>query len=60
MPTLFLEGSDSPEAFHEAGEAIRNALPDCKVVVLEGERHAAIDTATELFTGEVLRFLLDT
>jgi pimeloyl-ACP methyl ester carboxylesterase len=56
-PTLFLEGSDSPEAFHRAGQAIHAALPSCEVVVLAGQRHAAMDTATELFTSEVLRFL---
>jgi pimeloyl-ACP methyl ester carboxylesterase len=57
LPVLFLEGGDSPEAFKQAGDAVHDALPDCRVVVLEGQRHAAMDTATELFTAEVLRFL---
>jgi pimeloyl-ACP methyl ester carboxylesterase len=57
VPTLFLEGGDSPDSFKAAGEAVRAALPDCRVVVMPGQRHAAMDTGTELFTGEVLSFL---
>jgi pimeloyl-ACP methyl ester carboxylesterase len=57
VPTLFLEGGDSPAAFAAAGEAVRAALPDCRVVVMPGQRHVAMDTATELFTAEVLSFL---
>jgi pimeloyl-ACP methyl ester carboxylesterase len=57
VPTLFLEGGDSPAPFKAAGEAVREALPDCRVVVMPGERHAAMDTATALFNAEVLSFL---
>jgi pimeloyl-ACP methyl ester carboxylesterase len=57
VPTLLLEGGDSGEAFKRAGEAVRAALPNCRLVVMPGQRHAAMDTGTELFTGEVLRFL---
>lgn len=57
VPTLFLTGGDSPDPFHQAGEAVRTALPDCRVVVMPGQRHAAMDTGTELFTSEVLSFL---
>lgn len=57
VPTLFLEGGDSPEPFKAAGEALRAALPDCRVVVMPGQRHAAMDTGTELFIAEVLGFL---
>jgi pimeloyl-ACP methyl ester carboxylesterase len=57
VPTLFLQGSDSPEPFAKAAAAVERALPDCRVVVMPGQRHAAMDTATELFTTEVLRFL---
>jgi len=57
VPTLFLLGGDSPEFFHAAGEAVHAALPDCRVVVMQGQRHAAMDTGTELFTTEVLTFL---
>jgi pimeloyl-ACP methyl ester carboxylesterase len=57
VPTLFLLGGDSAEPFGKASEAARAALPDCRVVVLEGQRHNAMDTATERFTTEVLSFL---
>ena len=57
VPALFLGGGDSPPAFEAAGEALRDALPDCRVVVMPGQRHAAMDTGTELFTAEVLSFL---
>lgn len=57
VPTLFLRGGDSPEPFRVAADAVAAALPDCTVVVMPGQRHAAMDTGTELFTTEVLRFL---
>jgi pimeloyl-ACP methyl ester carboxylesterase len=57
VPTLYLQGGDSSEPFKAAGEALRGALPDCRVVVMPGQRHAAMDTATDLFTAEVLSFL---
>ena len=57
VPTLFLLGGDSPEPFRLASEAAAGALPHCKVIELPGQRHAAMDTATDLFTTEVLRFL---
>jgi pimeloyl-ACP methyl ester carboxylesterase len=57
MPTLFLQDGDSPYAFKAAGEAVRAALADCRIVVMPGQRHAAMDTGTDLFTSEVLSFL---
>jgi len=56
VATLLLEGGDSGEPFKRAGAALRAALPDCRIAVMPGQRHAAMDTATELFTNEVLRF----
>jgi pimeloyl-ACP methyl ester carboxylesterase len=57
VPTLYLQGGDSSEPCKAAGEALRGALPDCRVVIMPGQRHAAMDTATDLFTAEVLGFL---
>ena len=57
VPTLFLLGGDSSDAFRAAAEAVEAALPECRLVELPGQRHAAMDTATELFVEEVLRFL---
>ncbi len=59
VPTLFLQGGDSPDPFKVAAEAVRAALPDCRVVVMPGQRHAAMDTGTDLFTSEVLSFLAE-
>jgi hypothetical protein len=39
------------------GELAGLALPDCRLVVMPGQRHAAMDTATDLFTAKVLGFL---
>jgi pimeloyl-ACP methyl ester carboxylesterase len=57
VPTLLLLGGDSPVAFGDATRAVDAALPDSRIAVLPGQQHIAIDTAPELFTGEVLAFL---
>jgi pimeloyl-ACP methyl ester carboxylesterase len=57
VSTLFLLGGDSPEPFRLGAEAVAGALPDCRVVVMPGQTHAAMDTATELFVREVTTFL---
>ena len=57
VPTLLLIGSDSPATFEEAEKAVDGALADFRIVVMLGQGHAAMDTGTDLFTTEVLRFL---
>jgi pimeloyl-ACP methyl ester carboxylesterase len=57
VPTLLLSGGDSPAALRKAGEAVDEALPDSRLVVMAGQGHSAMDTGTDLFTAEVLRFL---
>ncbi len=57
VPTLFLEGGESPELFKKAAAAVDAALRNCRLVSLPGQRHAAMDTAPDLFTREVLAFL---
>jgi pimeloyl-ACP methyl ester carboxylesterase len=57
VPTLLLIGGDSPATFEEAEKAVAEALPNSRVVVMAGQGHVAMDTATDLFTTEVLRFL---
>ena len=57
VPTLVLSGGASPPAFGKAGEAVDEALPDSRLVVMPGQGHAAMDTGTDLFTTEVLRFM---
>ena len=57
VPTLLLIGGDSPATFEEAEKAVAQALPSSRILVLPGQGHVAMDTATDLFTTEVLRFL---
>ena len=57
VPTLLLVGGDSPAAFREAAEAAQAALPYCRLAVMPGQRHVAMDTAPALFTTEILTFL---
>jgi pimeloyl-ACP methyl ester carboxylesterase len=57
VTTRLLSGGDSPAALRKAGEAVDEALPDSRIVVMPGHGHAAMDTGTDLFTTEVLRFL---
>jgi pimeloyl-ACP methyl ester carboxylesterase len=57
VPTLLLSGGASPPVFAEALELVRGALPDCRLAVMPGQRHAAMDTGTQLFLDEVLSFL---
>ena len=57
MPTLLLSGGDSPTALRKAAEAADEALPNSRLVVMPGQGHSAMDTGTDLFTTEVLRFL---
>ena len=58
-PTLLLLGGDSPPFVGAAIAALESALPKSETVILEGQQHIAIDTAPEIFTREVLRFLSD-
>lgn len=58
VPTLLLLGGDSPPLFQQATEAVKSALPDCKLVTLPGQQHIAMDTSPELFIREVLQFLV--
>jgi pimeloyl-ACP methyl ester carboxylesterase len=57
VPALMLTGGDSPPGFRAAADAVAAALPDCRVVVMPGQRHAAMDTGTARFTAEVTAFL---
>ena len=55
--TLLLLGEDSPAYFQAAIEAVHSALPESQVCIMAGQQHAAINTAPELFTHEVVAFL---
>lgn len=57
VPTLLLLGGESPAILEEAEKAVAEALPNSRIVVMPGQGHVAIDTATDLFTTEVLQFV---
>jgi pimeloyl-ACP methyl ester carboxylesterase len=57
IPVLLLKGSETGDERHETG-ALSRVLPDARVVVLEGQGHAAMLTAPALFVKEVEAFLL--
>jgi pimeloyl-ACP methyl ester carboxylesterase len=56
VPTLLLNGSESSPGLRMAGEALNEALRNSRLVVMPGQGHGAMDTGTDLFTTEVLRF----
>ena len=56
-PTLLILGGDSPAPFKAAIYELHAAIPGSQVAVLLGQRHAAMDTGTALFTTEVIRYL---
>jgi pimeloyl-ACP methyl ester carboxylesterase len=58
-PTLLLLGGDSPPFLKAATQAVHAALPGSRIAVLPGQQHIAMDTAPDLFTGEVIRFLTE-
>lgn len=57
VPTLLLLGGASPPFFKAALDKVQTALPRAELVVLQGQTHVAIDTASDLFTSAVLSFL---
>jgi pimeloyl-ACP methyl ester carboxylesterase len=59
VPTLILQGGDSPSFLTLSNQAVHAALPNSRIVVMPGQQHVAMDTATELFVAEVLSFLLE-
>jgi pimeloyl-ACP methyl ester carboxylesterase len=56
-PTMLLLGGDSPPLARQAIERIDDALTNSQIVILAGQQHIAMDTAPELFAGQVLGFL---
>lgn len=57
VPTLLLVGGDSPESLKADPETMAAALPDARIVVLDGQQHLAHRLIPEVFAGHVLSFL---
>lgn len=56
-PTQLLVGGESPDHFRDAVKAVHAAIPTAHVAVLEGQQHAAMNSAPELFLRQVIGFL---
>jgi pimeloyl-ACP methyl ester carboxylesterase len=56
-PTLLLVGGDSPPQYRTTAEALNAVLPMSRIVTLPNQGHVAINSAPELFAGEVISFL---
>lgn len=59
-PTLLLVGEESPTTVHRDTAALHDALPESRVVVLEGQQHVAYRMAPEYFASTVLEFVAAT
>jgi pimeloyl-ACP methyl ester carboxylesterase len=57
VPTLLLTGSDSRDPFAADVGAVAAALPDARVVVLEGQQHVADILDPQGFAGHLVGFL---
>jgi pimeloyl-ACP methyl ester carboxylesterase len=57
VPMLLLTGGESRDPATADTEAVAAALPDARVVVLEGQGHVADVLVPEVFAGHVLAFL---
>lgn len=55
--TLLLSGSESPPFLRDATRAVHDALPNGRLVTLDGHGHEAMLTAPEHFIAEVLTFV---
>jgi pimeloyl-ACP methyl ester carboxylesterase len=59
VPTLLMLGGDSSSYFRAAINALHDALPDNRVVVLPGQQHVAMDTAPNEWIRAVVQFLTE-
>lgn len=59
VPTLLLTGEDSPDFLRADIRTLATALPDARIVVLEGQEHVADVLVPEVFAEHLLAFLRD-
>lgn len=52
VPTLLLEGGDSPQFAKQAIEMVAAALPNSQIVSMPGQQHIAMDTNPELLSAK--------
>ena len=58
-PTLLLLGGASPAFLKNGTQLVHQSLRASRIVIMPGQQHTAMNTAPELFTDEVLNFLLE-
>jgi pimeloyl-ACP methyl ester carboxylesterase len=59
VPVLLVTGQHSTDPSTADIEAVAAALPDARIVVLEGQEHVADVLVPELFAEQLLGFLGD-
>ncbi|RQG91197.1 alpha/beta hydrolase [Natrarchaeobius halalkaliphilus] len=57
VPTLLLAASETAEWLLDATDAVADALPNARVVSIDGYGHGAVASAPDWFTSEVLVFV---
>lgn len=57
VPTLIMVGGATPEPFQASAKIVASALPDTRVIILEGQHHAAEMFAPDIIAGAILPFL---
>jgi pimeloyl-ACP methyl ester carboxylesterase len=57
VPTLLLQGGDSPAFLKQVTELLYKALPNSRIMIMPEQQHIAMNTAPELFASAVLSFL---
>jgi pimeloyl-ACP methyl ester carboxylesterase len=57
VPTLLVTGSDSPDPSKADIETVAAALPDARILVIEGQQHVADVLVPEVFAEHLLAFL---
>lgn len=60
VPVLLITGENSRDPSHAAIEAVRAALPDARIVVIEGQEHVADVIVPDVFARHLVAFLQDT
>ncbi|MDW7733610.1 MAG: alpha/beta hydrolase [Methanolobus sp.] len=59
VPTMLLQGSESPDFVKTATEMVHAALPNSRIDVMPEQQHIAMRTAPELFVRFVIAFLTE-
>jgi len=59
VPVLLLVGEKSSDPAKASVETVASALPDARILVLDGQEHVADVLVPEVFAGHVLAFLYE-